>query len=451
MTSLQFFGGIGEIGGNKILVEDRELRIWLDFGKSFSYGQKFFINWLTPRRIAGCKDHFEFDLLPKIKGLFSKDKLENTDLKYENPQFQGVFLTHAHFDHIAHIEFIDPTIPIFLGEATYTFINSQETTNSYSNYGSHIYKTFKTGSHLKIDNLEIEPIHVDHSIPAAYGFLVHTSEGTIGYTGDLRLHGPKSQMTKDFIEASQKYKLKCLISEGTRVAPDEKRRNLSEHNVFENILKVVKDSKGLVLGSSYGRYIDRFNTFFNVAIENGRNLVITPKIAYLVKNMKKHMDIPDITKDQKIRVLFKRRKSGKYDDNDYYTWERQFLDRMITSEKIRKEQTKYFLHISFFDFTELIDINPQVGSDFIYSMSEPFTEEDLNYEVMKNWILHFNLKFHQFHASGHASSNEIKSIIEKIAPEKIIPVHTEYPHLFGSMIKNIDVNIPSKKLKLKVN
>jgi hypothetical protein len=26
MTSLQFFGGIGEIGGNKILVEDRELR-----------------------------------------------------------------------------------------------------------------------------------------------------------------------------------------------------------------------------------------------------------------------------------------------------------------------------------------------------------------------------------------------------------------------------------------
>ncbi len=36
MTSLTFYGGVNEIGGNKILLEDKDTRVFLDFGKSFS-------------------------------------------------------------------------------------------------------------------------------------------------------------------------------------------------------------------------------------------------------------------------------------------------------------------------------------------------------------------------------------------------------------------------------
>jgi len=39
MVSLTFFGGIKEIGGNKILLETREARIFLDFGDSFDFGR----------------------------------------------------------------------------------------------------------------------------------------------------------------------------------------------------------------------------------------------------------------------------------------------------------------------------------------------------------------------------------------------------------------------------
>jgi mRNA degradation ribonuclease J1/J2 len=38
MVSLRFYGGLGEIGGNKFLVEDGDVRFWLDFGRSFSVG-----------------------------------------------------------------------------------------------------------------------------------------------------------------------------------------------------------------------------------------------------------------------------------------------------------------------------------------------------------------------------------------------------------------------------
>ena len=35
MTSLTFYGGVSEIGGNKILLEDGDTRLFLDFGMSF--------------------------------------------------------------------------------------------------------------------------------------------------------------------------------------------------------------------------------------------------------------------------------------------------------------------------------------------------------------------------------------------------------------------------------
>jgi mRNA degradation ribonuclease J1/J2 len=63
--------------------------------------------------------------------------------------------------------------------------------------------TFRTGDRIKIGGVDIQPVHVDHSIPAAYGFLLYCSEVTIAYTGDFRRHGTAPHLTKDFVEAVQ--------------------------------------------------------------------------------------------------------------------------------------------------------------------------------------------------------------------------------------------------------
>jgi mRNA degradation ribonuclease J1/J2 len=39
--------------------------------------------------------------------------------------------------------------------------------------------TFRTGDKFRIGSLEVEPIHVDHSVPGAYGFIIYTSAGWI--------------------------------------------------------------------------------------------------------------------------------------------------------------------------------------------------------------------------------------------------------------------------------
>ena len=450
MVKLTFYGGVNEIGGNKILLEDKKTRVFFDFGQSFSFGSKYFTSWLSARRINGLRDYFEFGLLPKIKGVYSKEQLEHTNLPYTEPQIDAVFLSHAHFDHIEHIKFLDPAIPVFLGVGTKLFIEAQEETSSFCNYCEHNYNTFRTGDKIRVGDLTVEPVHVDHSIPAAYGYLIHTSEGPIVYTGDLRAHGPRNDMTQEFISKACDSDPVAMVCEGTRMATVEKRKNHSEQQVKDGSNNIVSSTNNIVFTTHYSRDMDRFRSLYTVAKDNDRKIVISTKTAYLLDKLvnDKRLDLPDPTQNDTIMVYYKRKKTGEHSEKDYYKWERPFLEKIVTSQDIHENQNEFVMDLSFYQFAELIDIKPDPNSHFIHSMSEPFSEEDIEDEVMHNWLDHFKMHFHQLHASGHLSSKQLVDRINKIKPKKLFPIHTENPDLFKKTCNNVQIIRYGKEYRL---
>jgi len=436
---MTFYGGVNEIGGNKVLLEDGDVRIFLDFGQSFSMGADYFTRWLGPRAINGLGDYFEFGLLPEIQGLYAREQLRFTELPYEEPRFDGVFLSHAHVDHLNHIQFLHPMIPIYLGVGTKLFLEAMEKTSSFCNYGKHRYRTFRTGDKIKIGGLVVEAVHVDHSIPAAYGFLIHTSEGTVVYTGDLRAHGPRQDMTEDFMEKARKSEPVVMICEGTRMVEEDKRKNYSEEEVEKLSRRIVSSTDKMVFVTHYSRDIDRFRSFYNVAKKNGRKIVVSPKSAHLMARLveDKRLDLPDPLKDKDILIYYKRKKSGEFDERDYYVWEREFMDKMVTYEFVRENQGRLLMDLDFYQFAELIDIRPESSSHFIHSMSEPYSEEDIEDIVMHNWLEHFKIRFHQLHASGHMDRQQITDLCNYIDPKKLFPIHTENQQLFKKKCNNV--------------
>jgi len=56
LLQLGSYGGINEIGGNKILLEDKDTRVFLDFGKDFSRRAKFFEEYINSRVANGIED-----------------------------------------------------------------------------------------------------------------------------------------------------------------------------------------------------------------------------------------------------------------------------------------------------------------------------------------------------------------------------------------------------------
>ena len=70
MLTLTFYGGVNEIGGNKILLEDKDAKIFLDFGMSFGQANKYFSEFLQPRKCNGLGDFIEVGFIPDLKGLY---------------------------------------------------------------------------------------------------------------------------------------------------------------------------------------------------------------------------------------------------------------------------------------------------------------------------------------------------------------------------------------------
>ncbi len=441
MTSLTFYGGTGEIGGNKILLKDGDTSIFLDFGKNFGRERQFYDEpYLSPREE---KHLIYLGILPKIRGLYKKDDNE--------PSIDAIVLSHPHADHWDYIRYVKDSVPIFCGETAKTMIVAKELAstgqraeyriaNLTSNQGEQVFKkfqTFRTGDILNIGSIKLEPIHVDHSVPGAYGFIIYTSNGVIAYTGDFRLHGPKAAMSREFIDKAKQAHPDVLITEATNIV-DAKMVNESE--VEDKIRHIVSTTRRLALAGFYLNDMDRLTTFWQVAKTNNRQLAVSTKQAWMVHNLQgdKHLNLFGL-EDPNI-LIFQRKKKIRY------AWENILMEhypgKIVDSHYVNAHQDELLLAASFWDMNEMVEVQPEPGSVYILSQSEPFNEEmEIDYNKLLNWLEICGLPLYQVHASGHINPDQLKWAIQEINPERLYPIHTERPKLLVAYISDLKIEV----------
>ncbi|MBS7648385.1 MBL fold metallo-hydrolase [Candidatus Bathyarchaeota archaeon] len=419
-----FFGGVNEVGGNKILIIDGDTKIFFDFGASFSLRDKFYsAPFLSPR---SGSELVNLEILPKIKGVYCFDD-SKTDI-------DAVFLSHSHMDHSAHVSFLKREIPVYCGETTATILNALSEVhiaNLEFNLKGIKFKTFRTGDKIRIGSIEIAPVHVDHSVPGSYGFIIHTSSGTIIYTGDFRRHGLRPELTEDFLSSSANERPEAVICENTNMIAVE---FSSESEVMKKLNNIVSSASGLVLTEFAYADIDRLKSFHNVALKSDRQLIIPLKQAYLLYKLSTdpHLNIPKL--DNGSILIFRKEKKR------YFRWEQTAMDlgETISPQEVSKKQSNTILSMSFFDLNWLVDIKPLPGSCYILSASEPFNEEmEMDFNRLINWLEHYGVPQYHVHVSGHVMPLHLRESIKTIKPRKIFPIHGLYPKLFSKFMGDL--------------
>ena len=422
-TAITFYGGVGEIGGNKILIEDKGTRVMLDFGMSYSDRRRFFFDpMLSP---GDERDLLEFGILPDIKGIY--------EFEESKPSIDAVFLSHAHGDHWGYISFLKRGIPLHCGDTCAQILEAISATK-VRHFESDIrglrFQTFRTGKTIEAGNIEVTPCHVDHSIPGAYGFVVRTSRGVIAYTADFRVHGTKPQLTEDFVELAAKSNPEALLAEGTNILGGQV---TSEPEVKSKLDTLISTTRKLVLANFSNVDVDRIRTFYEAAKRNDRILAISLKQAYLLDQLSldPKLQLPRVLGGNENIAVFRRAKKR------YYDWEESVMEKAktITSDELRQEQDRFVVAFSMPDFKELVDIKPKAGSVFVLSTSEPFNEEqEFEFERLQNWLDHFGLPMYHIHCSGHIMPSELKANIQRIKPRKLFPIHTDHPGLYAKYV-----------------
>jgi ribonuclease J len=506
MVKLTFYGGVREIGGNKILLEDDERKLFLDFGYPYSKYRIYYEEYLKPRAGAGLLDLLVMGLLPHLPGIYRTD-LETGDLwqqfrpagHYRRLEgLGGVLLTHAHLDHSGHISFLREDIPVY-STATTAFIAKAIQDSGKADFDQQVcyftprvdqclrewrqgayfassssdrQRRFHVADRLKLGKeaeefwgevirqkkLDSQPLGdigecsfnlrcfpVDHSIPGACAWGIETSSGWIVYSGDLRLHGKRANLTEAFMKGAGQLQPRALILEGTNV---NKATNVAEQEVYENAFKAINGARGLVIADFPARDVDRLLTFLQVARDTRRKLAILPKDAYLLKTMRLlEPEIPDVAQEDAITIYQETTASRNPAQWLKKTYQ-EYSGKVVLAKDVASNQSDFILCFSFWDLNELPSIQPQAGSLYVFSSSEPHNEEQkMDFWRLHHWLDRFGLrKFglpvqkkgdweipeeeKGLHASGHACGPDLLRVARDIRPEVLIPVHSEKPEFY---------------------
>jgi len=433
-TKVIIHRGEKEIGGTIIEVTTGDEAIILDFGISYARRKKFY----DPpyKRPRGVEELLGLGIVPHREGLYTSWK---DDGEYnENPETDiiGVFISHAHTDHIGLLAHINGNIPVYMGHAAH-LINkvhlekARKERYSLKKRDDIEIETFRTGDIIDIGSFRVRPIHVDHSIPGAYSFLVETPDGLILYTGDFRLHGNNYRLTEDMVSEAEEDEVELMITEGTRVHGVT---NMDEERVYMEMMRIMDTYDGEVLIESNTRDYDRYVSILRATAETGRKVVMTDEhLIYFVRGM---------YKDHKLRSSLERdigdprnlvqglvpggidkKKRGKKMD---------IIEKIMDEGFTVMDKYKYDRDNVLLGFYKIVqDIYDKgEGRIAIISNSEPFDEEGEADEArLRNWLTAMGAPSYRVHCSGHISILDLKKVVDRIEPRRLKVVHSEYPEL----------------------
>jgi ribonuclease J len=509
MPSITIFDGARSIGGNKIFLESDGRGILLDFGINYKKMYDFYEEFLSPRPARGIHDLLHMGLIPWINNYRSDLIPSDVDLsRMPRLNIEAVFISHAHLDHAGNLGLLDLDIPTIATPTTAAILKAMNdcglSFNAEVAYSapreafpgdarvlntSHWRKApyigrdyviagdanseledfwqrcpssrgLDAGKLKTLDELglEVKVFDVDHSIYGAAACAVETSAGWVVYTGDIRAHGTFKEKTERFIKEAKALAPQVLIIEGTRAGVEE--AEVSEQQVYETCLEATLDEEQLVIADFSPRNFERLDTFARIAKEAGRELVVLAKDAYLLDALRCAQCV-----DRMNELLVYKELKAKRDAFEREVHER-YEDKLVDPSEIATSPESYILCFSFWDMKHLLDIKPE-GGTYIYSSSEAYTEEQvIDFLRLYNWLKFFNLEVRGFeivekngkpvpefqrgyHASGHASGDEIIRMVEEIEPEVVVPVHTERPEFFVERLDGVEVVLPVENGRIK--
>jgi ribonuclease J len=385
--------GYGEVGGNCIVVSNKDGSVVFDQGIRFSRFKKYYSKEIEP---SGPSEMLRLKIIPDVE------------------QYTKFYISHLHLDHLGLLQTLSMGSTVYVPnlDVFNAFIEPYENTNNWTTYVS-------PPIGVNVDDVRgnddrIRPLLVSHSAYPAYSLYYDTGGPRILYTGDLRLRPLLKAVDEDLFRKTHPktlfeeyeengYETDLLIIEGTSFSSFT--TPTTPHQFIDQVTSIFQSHAGSLVFVSVDP-IDLESVLSIIRLNPGR------KVAVSGKRLIKMMEVWANYLGPGTEI--------------YQLPDDELRFPVVREEEIRQSPGEYLVLTVKGEHLDLVRREELDRAPVLISLSTEAkgeTGEDENVE--DTWMKMLGFIVYRLRISGHYYPYELKEILETIRPKKVIPVHTE--------------------------
>ncbi|NIY72557.1 ribonuclease J [Marivivens donghaensis] len=387
-------GGAGEIGMNAYVYgygkPDQERLIVVDLGVTFP----------------------DMDSTPGVDLIFP----DMTWLEERKDRIEGIFITHAHEDHVGAVGLLWERLgaPIYARTFTSNIARRKLDEKMLPDGIVHVVGAYPAVTELGPFKVSVAPI--SHSIPESGGLVIDTPAGRVVHSGDFKIdHTPVvgEPFDEEMWAEIAKDGVKALVCDSTNVFSPNPGR--SEAELAGPLTDFIKDQPGMVVATTFASNIARLKTLAIAAKKAGRSICL------LGRAMRRMVEAG-------IETGILQDFPSVISPEDAHHVPRENLMLIVTGSQGERRAASAQLSQG-----KYLGLSLKEGDTFLFSSKVIPGNERGVIRIMNNLsekgVEVVDDRGGLYHVSGHANRPDLQKMHEIIHPEIIIPMHGEHRHL----------------------
>ncbi|HYY03376.1 MAG TPA: ribonuclease J [Gaiellaceae bacterium] len=407
-------GGLGEVGKNMMLFDCEGSIVVVDSGLAF------------PR-----DEHLGVDLvLPDF-----------TYLRERAADVRVVILTHGHEDHVGALPYLlrEIAVPeVWATRLTLGLVKSKLDEHGLLR-ASQLREIHPDDEPRRIGPFRISFVRMAHSIPDCVAVVLETPAARLVHTGDYKLdHTPVDGLKTDVGRLAELGNEGVDLLLGDSTNAERPGMTPSERLVGEAFRQIIPLRQGRVLVSSFASNVHRMQQAIDVAVSVGRKVCVVGRSMRKNVNIARNLGYMDVPDDVLIRP-------PELDELPPH-------EQMILCTGSQGEPLSALTRIAYHD-------HPAVSvdrGDTVIISAKPVPGNELRVHDAINQLAKAGAEvLHQeiapVHVSGHACSEEIRTILSLLRPRNVMPIHGEFRMLAAHAQLARDAGVPAANIVLAEN
>lgn len=339
-----------------------------------------------------------------------------TWLEERRDRIEGIFITHAHEDHVGAVGHLWSRLGAPIYSRVFTAVHARRKMEEQGQDPAIVQTREVWPETVKAGPFEIGFLPVSHSIPESSSLVIDTPEGRVIHTGDFKIDyapGVGEAFDPDLWRSVAKDGVRALVCDSTNVFTKTEGR--SESTVGPEITRFVSEQSGMVVATTFASNVARVRTLARAGIDAGRSVCL---LGRAMRRMIEASVEAGVLSDFPSTVS----------PEDAAQMPRENLMLIVTGSQGERRAASAQLSRG-----KYLGLSLDEGDTFLFS-SKTIPGNERGVIQIMNALSEKGVDVQdddggRYHVSGHANRPDLKAMHDIVQPQIVIPMHGEHRHL----------------------